>query len=79
MIAALMRGRGDFLGDNFEDTMDPDFQSKFGPYWLKIKEISPTLVFGLFDKINYALILCSLLSQQRVDLRTYKFGFHTFS
>ena len=79
MIAALMRGRGDFLGDNFEDTMDPDFQSKFGPYWLKIKEISPTLVFGLFDKINNALIRCSLLSQQQVDLRTYKFGFHTFS
>ena len=79
MIAALMRGGVDFFGDNFEDTMDPDFQSKFGPYWLKIKEISPTLVFGIFNKINYALILCSLLSQQQVDLGTYKFGFHTFS
>ena len=51
MITALMRGGGDFLGDNFEDTMDPDFQSKIGPYWLKIKEISPTLVLGLFNKI----------------------------
>ena len=79
MITALMRGGVEFFGDNFEDTMDPDFQSKFGPYWLKISPISPILVFGLFNKINYALILCSLLSQQQVDLRTYKFGFHTFS
>ena len=79
MITALMRGGVKFFGDNFEDTMDPDFQSKFGSYWLKISQISPILVFCLFNKINYALILCYLLSQQWVDLRTYKFGFHTFS
>ena len=79
MIAQSTRVQKIFFRIGVKDNVIFDFRSDFQANRTKIVEIIPFLRFYHFNKINYAQFLCSPLFQEGVDLRTYRFGFKTFS
>ena len=79
MIAQSTRVQKNFFRIGVKDNVIFDFRSDFQANRTKIVEIIPFLRFYHFNKINYAQFLCSPLFQEGVDLRTYRFGFKTFS